>query len=57
MLCYYLNGKEIQKGEDMRFPGGSVVKNPPSMQESRVQPLGWEDPLKKEMTTHSNILA
>jgi len=26
MLCYYLNGKEIQKGEDMRFPGGSDGK-------------------------------
>ena len=27
------------------------------MQETRVQSLGWEDPLKKEMATHSNILA
>ena len=26
MLCYYLNGKEIQKGEDMRFPCGSAGK-------------------------------
>ena len=34
-----------------------MVKNPPSMQEPRVQPLGWQDPLKKEITTHSNILA
>ena len=36
---------------------GSVVKNPPAMQEAWVQSLGWEDPLEKEMTTHSNILA
>ena len=27
------------------------------MQETQVQYLGWEDPLKKEMGTHSNILA
>ena len=39
------------------FPGGSVVKNPPTMQEIRVLFLGWEDPLGKEMATHSNILA
>ena len=36
------------------FPGGSVVKNPPVMQ---VQSLSWEDPLEKEMATHSSILA
>ena len=35
---------------------GSVVKNPPAMQEMRVQSLGQEDPLDKEMTTHSIIL-
>ena len=39
------------------FPGGSVVKNPPTVQETQVQSLGWEDPLKKEMATHSSILA
>ena len=33
------------------------VKNPPAMWESRVQSLGWEDPLEKEMATHSSILA
>ena len=27
------------------------------MQETRVQSLGWKDPLEKEMITHSNILA
>ena len=27
------------------------------MQEMQVQSLGWEDPLKKEMVTHSSILA
>ena len=42
---------------DMGFPGGSVVKNPPAMQEMWVQSLGQEDPLEKEMATHSSILA
>ena len=27
------------------------------MQETRVQPLGWEDPLEQEMATHSSIPA
>ena len=39
------------------FPGGSVVKNPPAMQETWVASLGWKDPLEKEMATHSSILA
>ena len=34
-----------------------VVKNPPAMQETWVQSRGREDPLKKQMTTHSSILA
>ena len=33
------------------------VKNLPAVQETRVQPLGWEDPLEKEMATHSSIIA
>ena len=34
-----------------------TVKNPPAMQETQVQSLGREDPLEKEMATHSSILA
>ena len=34
-----------------------VVKDLPVMQETWVQPLGWEDPLEKGMATHSSILA
>ena len=34
-----------------------MVKNLPAMQETRVRSLGWEDPLEKEMATHSSILA
>ena len=42
------------------FPIGQWIKNPPTMQqtqETRVRSLGWEDPLEKEMATHSSILA
>ena len=34
-----------------------MVKNLPTMQETWVQSLGQEDPLEKEMRTHSSILA
>ena len=34
-----------------------LVKNLPAMPESRVQSLGWENSLEKEMATHSSILA
>ena len=34
-----------------------TVKNPPAVQETQVQSLGREDPLEKEMGTHSSILA
>ena len=39
------------------FPGGSVVKNWPAMQETWVQFLGQESPLEEEMATRSSILA
>ena len=34
-----------------------MVKNLPTMWETQVQSLGWEDPLEKERTTHSSISA
>ena len=37
--------------------GAQMVKHLPTMQETRVQPLGQEDLLEKEMATHSSILA
>ena len=49
-MCVYIWG----------FPGSSVVKNLPTMQESQerqVQYLGQEDPLEEGMATHSSILA
>ena len=39
------------------FPDGSVVKNLPAMQETRVLSLGQENLLEKKMATHSSILA
>ena len=39
------------------FPGGSVVKNCLLMHTKQVQSLDREDALKKEMATHSSILA
>ena len=39
------------------LPGGSAVKNLPGMQETWVQSLDQEDPLEKELATHSSILA
>ena len=37
------------------FPGGSDGKA--AVREAQVQSLGWEDPLEKEMPTHSSTLA
>ena len=42
---------------DRGFPGGSVVKNLPAKQETRVTSLAREDPLEKEMAAHSSALA
>ena len=33
-----------------------MVKRLPTMQETQVRYLGWEDPLEKEMATHSSTL-
>ena len=50
---------------DCSLPGSSVheilqvaqmVMNLPAMQETRVQSLSWEDPLKKGMIIHSSVL-
>ena len=41
----------------MGFPGGSVVKTLPAMQETWVRYLGWEDPLEKGMATHSSSMS
>ena len=38
------------------FPGGSDCKESACSAGDRVQSLSWEDPLEKEMATHSSIL-
>ena len=38
--------------DPVSLPDASAVKNPSAMQETRVQCLGQEDPLEKEMATH-----
>ena len=49
-----LNRTELMS--QMGFPASLVVKNLPAMQETWVQSLGQDDPLRKEMATHSSIL-
>ena len=44
---------ELNLGFVMGYPGSSAL----AMQETWVLSLGWEDPLEKEMVTHSSILA
>ena len=45
------------KCKEFKVTGGSDGKNLPTMQETHVQSLGWEDPLEKGMATHSSIVA
>ena len=47
----------IPETQTKGFPGGSDGKESPTMQETWVQSLGWEDPLEEGMATHSSILA
>ena len=45
----------------MNITGASLVaqqvKNLSAMQETGIRSVGWEDPLEKEISTHSHILA
>ena len=54
---YVLPGGNWLIGENQSICLGSVVKNPPTKQKMWVRSLGREDPLEKEMATHSRILA
>ena len=49
------NGNPLQYSWDSLV--AKTIKNLPAMQETWVQSLGWEDPLEKEMATHSSVLA
>ena len=48
---------ELRRGLIQPSQVAHMVKNLPTMQETQVWPLGWEDPLEKGMATHLNILA
>ena len=60
-----MNQSTVERTQDHIFsqllhpgvPGAQMVKNPPAVWETWVQPLGWEDPLEKGKATHSSILA
>ena len=51
-----LSSSSSSSNHEEGFPAGSD-HNLPALQETWVQSLGREDPLKKEMATHSSILA
>ena len=56
------SGRSAGEGTGYPFPYSwaslvaQMVKNPPTMRETWVQSLGWEDPLEKGKATHSSIL-
>ena len=51
-------GSSKETNLDLTIPlVAEMVKNPPTMQETWIQSLGWEDPLEEGMVTHSSILA
>ena len=60
VLGHEENGLELRVDETFCIRGASLVaqrlKHLPAMQEAWVQLLGREDPLEKEMATHSSIL-
>ena len=47
----------VPNGSEWTSLVAQMVKHLPTMWETRVQSLGWEDLLEKEMATHSSILA
>ena len=61
MHVYYLQGIVLNVKVIWVLLGASLVaqrlKRVPAMRETRVRSLGWEDPLEKEMATHSSTLA
>ena len=60
LLIFYYSGLESVMHTLKKIWASHVaqmVKNPPAMQETQVQSLGWEDPLKKGMVTYFSIIA
>ena len=56
MHLLYINFKSISSSILKDFVA-QLVKNPPAMQKTWVQSLGWEDPLEKGKFTHSSTVA
>ena len=55
--CYRNDWQHLSKIEYLYSLVAQTVKNLPAVQETWVLSLGRDDPLKKEMETHSSILA
>ena len=55
--------KSLSRVQDSFQPHGlaslvaQIIKHLPTIRETQVQSLGWEDPLEKGMATHSSVLA
>ena len=55
--CYFMYSMVLFFPNIRAFLVAQMIKILPEMQETQVQSLGQEDPLEKEMATHSSILA
>ena len=55
-FCIGAKSRDLEP-TDIYSPVAQMVKHLPTMQETRVRSLGQEDPLEKEMATHSSTLA
>ena len=51
-----MNNQQVRKHTRASLVA-QLVKNLPAVQETQVQSLGWDDPLEKEIASHSSILA
>ena len=56
-LSLYKEGLGYPLHYSWAFLVSQMIKNLPAMRETWVQFLGWEDPLKESMATHSSVLA
>ena len=53
----FLENNFVYLASSWASPVAQMIKCLPTMRETWVRSLGWEDPLEKEMATHSSILA
>ena len=58
-VCVFRTAAFFDRGQSSSWTSlvAQTVKNLPTMQETQVRSLGQEDPLEKEMATHSSLLA